>query len=141
MNEITEHIQSIPHLPEMELTQPFIITGLTVFILACFVGYHVIWRVTPALHSPLMGITNAISSVIIVGAVIAAGAVVSKDVAPYTIVGGVAAKPIKRRFSEAVAERLLSLAWWDWQHDQLRHALHDFRKLNVEAFLEKYEHQ
>lgn len=54
--------------------QPFIITGLTVFILACFVGYHVVWRVTPALHSPLMGITNAISSVIIVGAVMALGA-------------------------------------------------------------------
>lgn len=53
--------------------QPFLITGLTVFVLACFVGYHVVWRVTPALHSPLMGITNAISSVIIVGAVIAAG--------------------------------------------------------------------
>ena len=51
--------------------QPFLITGLTVFILACFVGYHVVWRVTPALHSPLMGITNAISSVIIVGAVMA----------------------------------------------------------------------
>ena len=54
--------------------QPFLITGLTVFVLACFVGYHVVWRVTPALHSPLMGITNAISSVIIVGAVIALGA-------------------------------------------------------------------
>ena len=48
-------------------------TGLTVFVLACFVGYYVVWRVTPALHSPLMGITNAISSVIIVGALIAAG--------------------------------------------------------------------
>lgn len=51
----------------------FLVTGLTVFILACFVGYYVVWRVTPALHSPLMGITNAISSVIIVGALIAAG--------------------------------------------------------------------
>ena len=51
--------------------QPFLITGLTVFVLACFVGYHVVWRVTPALHSPLMGITNAISSVIIVGAIMA----------------------------------------------------------------------
>ncbi len=51
----------------------FFLTGLTVFILACFVGYYVVWRVTPALHSPLMGITNAISSVIIVGALIAAG--------------------------------------------------------------------
>lgn len=54
-------------------TEPYIITGLTVFVLACFVGYHVVWRVTPALHSPLMGITNAISSVIIVGAVLATG--------------------------------------------------------------------
>ena len=49
------------------------ISNLTVFILACFVGYYVVWRVTPALHSPLMGVTNAISSVIIVGALIAAG--------------------------------------------------------------------
>lgn len=54
-------------------SEPFIITGLTVFVLACFVGYHVVWRVTPALHSPLMGITNAISSVIIVGAILAVG--------------------------------------------------------------------
>lgn len=52
----------------------FLVTGFTVFVLACFVGYHVVWRVTPALHSPLMGITNAISSVIIVGAIIAVGA-------------------------------------------------------------------
>ena len=43
------------------------------FVLACFVGYFVVWSVTPALHSPLMGVTNAISSVIIVGALIAAG--------------------------------------------------------------------
>lgn len=50
-----------------------LVTGLTVFMLAVFVGYHVVWRVTPALHSPLMGVTNAISSVIIVGALIAAG--------------------------------------------------------------------
>jgi NAD(P) transhydrogenase subunit alpha len=45
---------------------PFVF-GLTVFVLACFVGYYVVWRVTPALHSPLMAVTNAISSVIIVG--------------------------------------------------------------------------
>lgn len=51
----------------------FLVNGLTVFVLACFVGYYVVWRVTPALHSPLMAITNAISSVIIVGALIAAG--------------------------------------------------------------------
>jgi NAD(P) transhydrogenase subunit alpha len=51
----------------------FFITGLTIFALACFVGYYVVWRVTPALHSPLMAVTNAVSSVIIVGALLAAG--------------------------------------------------------------------
>ncbi len=56
----------------MELISPFII-GLTVFVLAVFIGYYVVWKVTPALHSPLMSVTNAISSVIIVGAVLAAG--------------------------------------------------------------------
>ena len=50
-----------------------LVIGLTVFVLAVFVGYYVVWRVTPALHSPLMAVTNAISSVIIVGALIAAG--------------------------------------------------------------------
>jgi len=49
------------------------VVGLTVFFLACIIGYYVVWSVTPALHSPLMGVTNAISSVIIVGAILAAG--------------------------------------------------------------------
>jgi NAD(P) transhydrogenase subunit alpha len=53
---------------------PFVFE-LTVFVLAVFVGYYVVWRVTPALHSPLMSVTNAVSSVIIVGALIAAGPV------------------------------------------------------------------
>lgn len=56
-----------------EGTDSALIVGLTVLVLAIFVGYHVVWRVTPALHSPLMAVTNAISSVIIVGALIAAG--------------------------------------------------------------------
>jgi len=51
---------------------PFI-TSLSVFVLAVFVGYYVVWHVTPALHSPLMAVTNAISSVIIVGALLATG--------------------------------------------------------------------
>ena len=59
-------------VPEAHGHPPFIFL-FTVFVLACFVGYHVVWRVTPALHSPLMAVTNAISSVIIVGALIAAG--------------------------------------------------------------------
>jgi NAD(P) transhydrogenase subunit alpha len=45
---------------------------LSIFVMACFVGYYVVWQVTPALHTPLMAVTNAISSVIIVGALIAA---------------------------------------------------------------------
>jgi NAD(P) transhydrogenase subunit alpha len=50
-----------------------IVINLTVFVLAVFVGYHVVWNVTPALHTPLMSVTNAISGVIIVGAILAAG--------------------------------------------------------------------
>ena len=50
-----------------------LVVSLTVFALACFIGYYVVWKVTPALHSPLMAVTNAVSSVIIVGALLAAG--------------------------------------------------------------------
>ncbi|WP_428535139.1 NAD(P) transhydrogenase subunit alpha [Rhodopila sp.] len=50
-----------------------IIFLLAIFLMACFVGYYVVWNVTPALHSPLMAVTNAISSVIIVGAMLATG--------------------------------------------------------------------
>ena len=58
---------------QAELGHGSFMSFLTVFVLACFVGYYVVWRVTPALHSPLMAVTNAISSVIIVGALLAAG--------------------------------------------------------------------
>lgn len=73
------------------------------------------------------------------GAVVAAGAIVTKDVPAYTIVAGNPARTIKPRFSEAVAGRLTELAWWDWDHETLRTALPDFRKLAVEDFLAKYE--
>ena len=56
----------------MEAIDPFVFR-LSIFVLAVFVGYYVVWSVTPALHTPLMSVTNAISSVIIVGAIIAAG--------------------------------------------------------------------
>jgi H+-translocating NAD(P) transhydrogenase subunit alpha len=52
-----------------------IVVNLTVFVLAVFVGYQVVWNVTPALHTPLMSVTNAISSIILVGAMLAAGPV------------------------------------------------------------------
>ena len=69
---------------------------------------------------------------------IAAGAVVTKDVAPYRVVAGVPAKIVKPRFPADIARRLEALAWWDWEHDKLRAALADFRALRPDAFLEKY---
>lgn len=73
------------------------------------------------------------------GAVVAAGAIVTKDVPAYTIVAGNPARAIKRRFPEAVADRLARLAWWDWSHERLRAALPDFRNCPIEGFLDKYE--
>jgi NAD(P) transhydrogenase subunit alpha len=55
----------------MEVTHT--ITNLIIFVLSIYVGYHVVWTVTPALHTPLMAVTNAISAIIIVGALLAAG--------------------------------------------------------------------
>ena len=73
------------------------------------------------------------------GAVIASGAIVTKDVGPYEIVAGTPAKRLRLRQPRDVAERLIALAWWDWDHDALRTALPDFRSMKAEAFLEKYE--
>jgi phosphonate metabolism protein (transferase hexapeptide repeat family) len=72
------------------------------------------------------------------GAVIAAGAVVSKDVAPYTIVGGVPCKAIRDRFDRDIAVRMQALRWWDWDHGRLQKALPDFRTLSAQAFLDKH---
>ena len=81
---------------------------LSVFVLACFVGYYVVWSVTPALHTPLMAVTNAISSVIIVGALVAsaaAGAAVAKWLGLLAVV--LASVNIFGGF--AVTERMLAM--------------------------------
>ena len=86
----------------------FLIFGLTVLVLACFVGYYVVWSVTPALHSPLMGVTNAISSVIIVGALLAAGPIDSTISKYFGLVAvGLAAVNIFGGF--VVTNRMLSM--------------------------------
>ncbi|WP_420569075.1 chloramphenicol acetyltransferase [Thalassovita sp.] len=72
------------------------------------------------------------------GAVVASGSVVTKDVPPYMIVAGIPAKPLRARFPDKVARRMMDLAWWDWDHDRLHASLDDFRTLSAEAFLEKY---
>jgi len=83
--------------PAAQVVEPFLLM-LTIFLMACFVGYYVVWSVTPALHSPLMGVTNAISSVIVVGGILAAAAaesdaarlfgVLAVTLASVNIVGG-----------------------------------------------------
>ncbi|MCR9125746.1 MAG: chloramphenicol acetyltransferase [Rhodobacteraceae bacterium] len=72
------------------------------------------------------------------GAVVASGAVVTRDVAPYTIVAGLPAAPIRRRLPQETADRMIALAWWDWDHERLRHALPEFRRLTAEAFLDAH---
>lgn len=72
------------------------------------------------------------------GAVVAGGAIVTRDVAPYAVVAGIPAVPLRSRYPVGVADRMMALAWWDWPHAQLRAALTDFRSLSAEAFIEKY---
>jgi phosphonate metabolism protein (transferase hexapeptide repeat family) len=72
------------------------------------------------------------------GAIVASGAVVTRDVAPFAIVAGCPAVPLRSRFDARTIDRLLALAWWDWDHGRLRAALEDFRSLQAEAFLEKH---
>jgi H+-translocating NAD(P) transhydrogenase subunit alpha len=72
LRDLAQTLTVVSHQTPAAGAPPFVFE-LTVFALAVFVGYYVVWRVTPALHSPLMSVTNAVSSVIIVGALIAAG--------------------------------------------------------------------
>jgi phosphonate metabolism protein (transferase hexapeptide repeat family) len=73
------------------------------------------------------------------GAVVAAGAVVTKDVPDYAIFAGNPARMIRQRFPDDIAARMKRLAWWNWDHETLRTVLPDFRVLSAENFLDKYE--
>ena len=73
------------------------------------------------------------------GAVVGANAVVTRDVAPFTIVAGNPAKLLRRRFPEAICLRIEALAWWDWPDERLFEAVPDMQGLSIEAFLERWE--
>jgi len=81
---------------------------LSIFVLACFVGYYVVWSVTPALHTPLMAVTNAISSVIIVGALIASAATGSPS-AKWLGLAAVALASVNIFGGFAVTARMLAM--------------------------------
>lgn len=72
------------------------------------------------------------------GAIVAAGAIVTRDVAPYTIVAGTPAVKLRDRQPTDIAQRLIALAWWDWDHDRIGAALTDFRSLSTAGFLQKH---
>lgn len=72
------------------------------------------------------------------GAAIGAGAVVNQDVPPFAVYSGFPAKLLRWRFEKHVQQKLLDLAWWDWDRERLRAALPDFRKLRAEEFADKY---
>jgi phosphonate metabolism protein (transferase hexapeptide repeat family) len=92
---------------------------------------HDVWIGHGAVVMPGVSIGN--------GAAIGANAVVTRDVAAYTIVAGVPARPVRRRFSEEVAARIEALAWWDWTPEKLAQAIPDMQALPIEAFLDRWE--
>jgi phosphonate metabolism protein (transferase hexapeptide repeat family) len=92
---------------------------------------HDVWIGHGAVVMPGISIGN--------GAAIGANAVVTRDVAAYTIVAGVPARPVRRRFSEEVAARIEALAWWDWTPEKLAQAIPDMQALPIEAFLDRWE--
>ena len=85
------------------------ISILSIFVMACFVGYYVVWSVTPALHTPLMAVTNAISSVIIVGALIAGAAASGSATSKWLGLVAVALASVNIFGGFAVTERMLAM--------------------------------
>ncbi len=93
----------------------------------CTIG-HDVWIGHAAIIMPGVSVGT--------GAVIGSGAVVTKHIEPYTIAGGVAAKPIRKRFSDDVIEALLEIAWWEWDHATIKARFDDLN--DVQGFIEKY---
>ncbi|HEY4193349.1 MAG TPA: DapH/DapD/GlmU-related protein [Mesorhizobium sp.] len=91
---------------------------------------HDVWVGHGAVVMPGVDIGN--------GAVIGANAVVTRNVPAYTIVTGVPAKPLRRRFPEAIAARIEALGWWDWPAEKLAKAIPDMQALPIEAFLDRW---
>lgn len=83
-SELAQQAQNLAHIAQEEAAKVLtsntesseFVFFLTIFILSCFVGYYVVWKVTPALHTPLMSVTNAISGVVIIGSMLAAGSII-----------------------------------------------------------------
>ena len=88
------------------------LTNFTVFVLGCFVGYMVVWNVTPALHTPLMSVTNAISSIIIIGALVQVappGEGARPEIIRWLAIAGIALTAINMFGGFAVTQRMLSM--------------------------------
>ena len=92
---------------------------------------HDVWIGHGAVVLPGVSIGN--------GAVIGANAVVTRDVAPYSIVAGVPGKALRPRFSAGIAARIEALAWWDWPVERLADAVPDMQALAIEDFLDRWE--
>jgi phosphonate metabolism protein (transferase hexapeptide repeat family) len=73
------------------------------------------------------------------GVAVGAGAVVTKNVPPFTVVTGIPAEPIRERFAKHIQQALLRIGWWDWEHDRLHATLSDFRRLDAAEFVRKYD--
>lgn len=93
---------------------------------------HDVWIGHGAVIMPGLHIGN--------GAVVGANAVVTRDVAPYTIAAGVPAKPLRPRFAADIAARIERLAWWDWPVEKLARAVPDMQAMPIETFLDRWEH-
>jgi phosphonate metabolism protein (transferase hexapeptide repeat family) len=92
---------------------------------------HDVWIGHGAVVMPGIAVGN--------GAAVGANAVVTRDVAPFTIVAGNPAKLLRRRFPQEIAARIEALAWWDWPQQRLFEAIPDMQTLSIEAFLDRWE--